>query len=362
MRITNSAEIARYYKALLEKDQQFIGIFYVGVKTTGIFCIATCSARKPRPENVEFFTEARELLQHGYRPCKVCKPTAHAYQPPQEVLQALALVKENPQQKIRNGDLRQRGLQPEKIRRWFKQHHGITFQAYQRMIRINTAFQQLKAGKPVTASAYEAGYESLSGFGYAYKKMLGSAPEVSIHKNIILMTRLTTPLGPMYVCATEQGVCLLEFTDRRMLETEFEDLQHRLKAKILAGENRHILQLKGELEEYFRGERTHFTVSLDAPGSPFQQKVWQLLQQIPYGETRSYQQQATAIGQPTAVRAVASANGHNRIAIIIPCHRVIGKDGHLTGYAGGLERKKWLLAHECKHTATGQQKIFDMRL
>lgn len=133
MRITNSADIAKYYKVLLEKDQQFIGIFYVGVKTTGIFCNATCSARKPKPENVEFFTEARELLQHGYRPCKVCKPTEHAYQPPQEVLQAMELVKEKSQQKIRNQDLRQRGLQPEKIRRWFKQHHGITFQAYQPM-------------------------------------------------------------------------------------------------------------------------------------------------------------------------------------------------------------------------------------
>jgi AraC family transcriptional regulator of adaptative response/methylated-DNA-[protein]-cysteine methyltransferase len=349
MLITKPKDIQKYYQALVEKDEQFIGTFYVGVKTTGIFCIATCTARKPKLENVEFYTEAKELLQNGYRPCKVCKPTQHAHQPPEEVLRAMSLLKESPDQKIRDFELREQGLSPEKIRRWFNKHHGMTFQAYQRMIRINTAFQSLKKGASVTNSAYDSGYESLSGFGYTFKKMVGSAPEESKDKTIILITRLTTPLGPMYACATAKGICLLEFTDRRMLETEFHDLQKRLNAIILVGENEHTQQLKAELTEYFAGNRQDFTVALHYPGTPFQQSVWRALLQIPYGTTRSYQQQAVFLHKPRAVRAVASANGHNRIAIVIPCHRVIGKDGSLTGYAGGLERKRWLLDHEQKY-------------
>ncbi|WP_210463284.1 bifunctional transcriptional activator/DNA repair enzyme AdaA [Rufibacter roseolus] len=349
MLVTNQKDVDKYYKALLAKDEQFIGIFYVGVKTTGIFCISTCRARKPKRENVEFYTEARELLQHGYRPCKVCKPTEQAHQPPPEVRLLLQMVKENPKRRIQDYQIRQQGLAPEKIRRWFKKHHGITFQTYQRMIRINTAFQELQSGKSVTHSAFDAGYESLSGFNYTFKKMLGKSPEDTKDKSVILMTRLTTPLGPMYACATAEGVCLLEFTDRRMLETEFRDLQKRLNATILAGENDHLRQLKAEVEEYFAGTRQAFTVALHTPGTEFQQKVWHVLHDIPYGTTSSYQRQAERLAMPQAVRAVASANGHNRISIIIPCHRVIGKNNQLTGYGGGLERKKWLIEHERKN-------------
>lgn len=359
MLITDQKDIEKYYRALVEKDRQFIGTFYAGVKTTGIFCISTCTARKPKPENVEFYSEAKELLQNGYRPCKVCKPTEHAHRPPEEVQRAMALLKESPDQKIRDFELREQGLSPEKIRRWFKKHHGMTFQAYQRMVRINTAFQALKKGESVTNSAYDSGYESLSGFGYTFKKMVGSAPDDSKDKAVILITRLTTPLGPMYACATDQGICLLEFTDRRMLETEFRDLQKRLNAVILVGENEYIRQLKTELAQYFAGTRHRFEVAIHSPGTPFQQSVWQALQQIPYGETRSYQQQAEYLNKPKAVRAVASANGHNRIAIVIPCHRVIGKDGSLTGYAGGLERKRWLLRHERENSQLQTSTIRD---
>lgn len=348
MLITDQIDRRRYYQALLDRDEQFIGTIYIGVKTTGIFCLTTCTARNPKLENVEFYTEAKELLQNGYRPCKVCRPTEHAHQPPEEVQQAMDLVVARPAEKVRDYELRQAGLSPEKIRRWFKKHHGITFQAYQRMIRINSAFQALKKGKSVTISAYDSGYDSLSGFGYTFKKMVGSSPDESKDKTVILISRLTSPLGPMYACATPQGICLLEFTDRRMLETEFRDLQKRLNAVILAGENEHIRQVRTELEAYFAGSRTSFDVSLDAPGTAFQQAVWDALQLIPYGATRSYQEQAEVLNRPDAVRAVASANGHNRISIIIPCHRVIGKDGHLTGYGGGLERKRWLLDHEKK--------------
>ena len=348
MKVTDTHQVEKYYDALVNRNEEYVGIFYVGVKTTGIFCIATCRARKPKFENVEFYTEVKDLLHHGYRPCKVCKPTENSNEPPKEVLQALELIKINPKEKIKDYQLREAGLSPESLRRWFQKHYGITFHAYQRMLRVNNAFQELKKGKSVSHSALDAGYDSLSGFGYTFKKIVGKSPDLSKHQNIILIQRITTPLGPMFVCATEKGICMLEFVDRKMLETEFKDLQRLLKATILIGENEHIKQTQKELKEYFEGKRTTFEVALDMPGTAFQQSVWQELTQIPCGTTRSYQEQAVALNKPKAVRAVASANGYNRISIIVPCHRIIGKDGQLRGYGGGLERKQWLLDHERK--------------
>jgi AraC family transcriptional regulator of adaptative response/methylated-DNA-[protein]-cysteine methyltransferase len=152
----------------------------------------------------------------------------------------------------------------------------------------------------------------------------------------------------MYACGTEKGICLLDFTDRRMLETEFNELRRYLNAVILPGENPHFELLKKELNEYFEGTRQNFSVPLVTPGTEFQNTVWEQLRRIPFGQTVSYKYQATAIKRPEAVRAVANANGHNRISIMIPCHRVIGEDGQLTGYGGGLWRKKWLIEHEQK--------------
>lgn len=358
MEITKASEIDRYYEALVSRDPKFVGIYFVGVKTTGIFCISTCRARKPKRENVVFYDDMKDLLKHGYRPCKVCKPSEVADQPPADIVAALAMLKTSPIHKVSDSELRAAGIQPEKVRRWFNTRHGMTFQAYQRMVRINTAFQNLKAGTKISDTAYEAGYESLSGFAYTFKKITGASPSNSKSQQTILMDRITTPLGPMYVCATDQGICLLEFTDRRMLETEFEDLQRRLQAVILAGANKHTKQLKSELAEYFERSRTTFDVSLHTPSTPFRQQVWELLQDIPYGSTVSYKEQAVKLGNENAVRAVANANGHNRVAIVIPCHRVIGSDGSLTGYAGGLDRKRWLLRHEGADLQAEQLTIF----
>jgi AraC family transcriptional regulator, regulatory protein of adaptative response / methylated-DNA-[protein]-cysteine methyltransferase len=352
MQITDRKNIQKYYTALLRRDPEFTGTFFVGVKTTGVFCIPTCRARKPKLENVEFFTEIKDGLRNGYRPCKICRPDQNTYKLPEEVSLALNIIKENPREKVYDFQLRQAGLKPENIRRWFKKYYGVTFQGYQRMIRINTAFQELLNGNNVTDSALESGYESLSGFGYMFKKVVGSPPKQSKDKNIILITKITTLLGPMFACAAAEGICLLEFTDRRMLESEFLDLQKRLNAIIINGENDHLIQLSKELAEYFNGSRREFSVKLITPGSDFQQSVWNSLNEIPYGETRSYNQQAVLLNKPNAVRAVASANGHNRIAIVIPCHRVIGKNGKLTGYSGGLERKKWLIEHEKNNKVT----------
>lgn len=320
----------------------------MGVKTTSVFCIATCRARKPKLENVEFYTTFKEALDNGYRPCKICRPTENANKAPVQVESAMDLVKNNPKEKISDLRLRQNNIKPELVRRWFKKNYGMTFHSYQRMYRINTAFQELKNGKNTTETAFDTGYESLSGFGYTYKKFLGTSPQNSLNKNLIHISRLTTPIGPMFICATDSGVCLLEFVDRKMLETEFKDLQLLLKAKIIVGENEHITQGKKEISEYFKGARKTFDLKLDTPGTEFQNTVWVGLFTIPFGTTATYKEQAEKICNPKAVRAVASANGCNRISIIIPCHRVIGTNGKLTGYGGGLARKRWLLEHEQK--------------
>ncbi|MCX8669697.1 methylphosphotriester-DNA--protein-cysteine methyltransferase family protein [Gilliamella sp. B2865] len=136
----NQKEI--YYKALLEKDESYVGVFYSGVKTTSVFCIATCRARKPKFENVEFFSSFKSALDAGYRPCKICRPTENAA--PDEIIKAILLISNTPKNKITDYQLRQNQLSPEIIRRWFKKHYGITFHAYQLMYRINNAFQELK--------------------------------------------------------------------------------------------------------------------------------------------------------------------------------------------------------------------------
>jgi len=161
---------------------------------------------------------------------------------------------------------------------------------------------------------------------------------------------IATPVGEMVAAATTTHLVLFEFSRRHMLPLQLQRLQALVGEELVAGESAIIRQLRRELDEYFRGERREFTVPLHAPGTPFQMKVWQELLRIPVGTTTTYSRVASAIGHPSAVRAVARANGDNRIAILIPCHRVIGSDGSLTGYGGGLSRKKKLLDLEARAT------------
>ena len=337
------------YKALVNKDVSYEGTFIAAIRTTGIFCRPTCTARKPKAENVEFFKTTKEAILKGYRPCKVCNPLEKLGETPGYIKDILEKLNANPSVKIKDWDLTQKGIEPSKVRRWFLKNHGITFHAYQRMFRINSAFKKIQNGEPVTSVAFDAGYESLSGFNDSFKSIFGVSPSNSKEKQIINITRLETPLGTMFAGAVEEGICLLEFTDRKMLETELKLLAKLLNANIIQGANRHFDLLKKQLEEYFEGKRKEFSVPLFTVGTEFQKSVWKELQNIPYGSTRSYLGQAKAMGKSSSVRAVANANGMNRIAIIIPCHRVIGEDGSPTGYGGGIWRKKWLLELEMKN-------------
>jgi AraC family transcriptional regulator, regulatory protein of adaptative response / methylated-DNA-[protein]-cysteine methyltransferase len=218
------------------------------------------------------------------------------------------------------------------------------------MFRINTAFQKLQDGASVTSAAFETGYESLSGFTDSFKTVFGVSPSQSRDRHVITLTRFESPLGTLLACAVKEGVCLLEFSDRRMLETELKLLAKMLNADILQGNHPHLGILRQQLGEYFTGKRKSFSVPLYTPGSAFQQKTWLALQDIPYGATSTYKKQALNITQPAAVRAVGHANGMNRISILVPCHRVLGDDGNLTGYGGGLWRKQWLLDFEKQNT------------
>ncbi len=333
-------------KALQERDRSFEGIFVTAIKTTGIFCRPGCRARMPKLENVEFFATAKEALSFGYRPCKLCKPMEQYGEVPDWLKSLLKEVHQNPGIKLRDFELRERGVDPARIRRWFKKHHGMTFQAYLRALRINQAFGTIKLGEKVTASAFDSGYESLSGFNKAFSDAAGFTPGKSKSNHIINITRILSPLGPFLAGATEEGICLLEFTDRRMLETQIKRLKKRLNSELLPGTSKYFEPLSRQLQEYFEGKRKEFSIPLVTPGTDFQKKVWQELQTIPYGKTRSYEEQAKAINNPKAIRAVARANGDNRIAILIPCHRVIGKDGSMTGYGGKIWRKEYLLELE----------------
>ena len=339
------------YTALVEKDPAYDGAFFAAVKTTGIFCRTTCTARKPKQENVCFYDTIHDALAAGYRPCKICRPMDSANQVPEDIAALLAEVQANPQFRITEWQLKQRGLDPNTLRRWFLKHYGMTFQAFCRMNRINTAFGAIRDGNSVLDAALESGYSSASGFATAFDKIIGTAPGKAKREpqNVLVYQRFDAPLGPMVAIASEKGLCLLEFGDRRMLESEFADLQKRLSAVLLPGKNEFTEEAVRQIQEYFAGTRKTFSVPLHAPGTEFQQRVWAALREIPFGEMRSYGEIASAIGDPKAVRAVGTANGMNRIAIMIPCHRVIGADGALTGYGGGLWRKDWLIKHEQEH-------------
>jgi len=339
------------YDALIRRDATYEGVFVVAVRTTGIFCRSTCPARKPARKNVEFFGGPPEALFAGYRPCKRCHPMEPAGQTPSWLRGLLMALEEDPGRRWRDTDLRAEELDPARVRRWFKAHHGMTFHAYQRARRLGRALGQLSLGGDILQTAYDSGFESLSGFNEAVRKLAGDSPGRTRDSAIVHLTRTLTPLGPVVLGATNAGLCLLEFADRPMLETQLKRVQKALHAVMVPGETAISHHAAAELSAYLEGTLHAFTVPLQTCGTAFQESVWAELRTIPYGETRSYSEQAQRIGRPEAVRAVARANGDNRISIMIPCHRVIGADGKLTGYGGGLWRKRRLLELERERSA-----------
>ena len=339
----NTITLREMQNAFLNKDATYDGIFFTAVRTTGIFCRPSCNARKPLPENCSYFTTAREALFAGYRPCLRCRPMEAGGSHPDWVQNLLSRIDHTPEQRLKDAELRELGIEPERVRRYFLKRYGMTFQAYCRARRLGNAFQQIRSGASLDDATFDSGYESHSGFRDAFAKYFHKSPGQSRSDELITIDWVESPLGPLVLGASTKGICLLEFTDRRMLEAQFETIRKRFQCPVAPGSNSFTDQLKQELKEYFSGSRSAFDVPVHAPGSPFEERVWGMLRTIPYGKTWSYFDLAQSIGDPLAVRAVGRANGKNRIAIVIPCHRVVNKDGKLGGYGGGLWRKQYLL-------------------
>ena len=203
---------------------------------------------------------------------------------------------------------------------------------------------QIRYWKNIMKTAGDTGgYKSDNGFRDAFAYLFDESVVKNLSGTLVVLTRVLTPLGPLIAGATEEGLCLLEFAEHPQLKTRINRLCKEIHCVVTPGENAHIGRIQHELDEYFSGKRIDFNVPLIVPGTDFQRQVWEELQRIPYGETRSYEDIARAIDNPKAFRAVGRANGNNRIPIVIPCHRVVRADGTLGGYGGERWRKRFLL-------------------
>lgn len=344
-------------RAFYNRDQSYDGSFFAAVTTTGIFCKPSCPARKPERSNVVFYATAREALFAGFRPCKRCRPLEPAAGVPDWLDRVMVLAEGHADERFGDARLRSEGLDPVAIRRWWKREHGMTFQAYCRARRLARAFESIRSGASVDDAILDSGWQSFSGFREAFGKLFGSPPKAaaggSEPGDFVRLAWIETPLGPMVAGADTHSLRFLEFSDRRAMEAQIEVLRSTSGMPMAPGDNDIIDRLRVELGEYFVGKRSTFAVPCVEPGSDFQKRVWKALVDIPYGQTRSYAQLAQALGLPGAARAVGAANGLNRIAIIVPCHRVINADGRLGGYGGGLWRKEALLRLEASTAGTG---------
>ncbi|MFT0859270.1 bifunctional transcriptional activator/DNA repair enzyme AdaA [Ancylobacter sp. G4_0304] len=334
------------YQALLARDGAYDGRAYVGVTSTGIFCRLTCPARKPKPENCRFFASVPECLAAGFRACKRCAPLAPAAESDPAIRTLLGALEQRPAYRWSEQDVERMGLDPSTVRRAFRRHFGMTFLEMARMERLRAGFQTLGEGGRVIDAQLEAGFASPEGFREAFARLAGVAPGKLSREPLLAAHWLDTPLGAMVAICDTERLHLLEFADRKGLPAELKRLNGLARGTLGIARMALHDRLGDELARYFDGRPGGFSIPLALHGSAFTRAVWAELMTIPPGVTRSYSEIAQALGQPLAVRAVARANGANQIALLIPCHRVIGADGSLTGYGGGLWRKQKLIEIE----------------
>ena len=335
------------WAAFMRRDRSWDGRVIGAVTTTGIYCKPSCPARRPRREHVQFYSTANEARDAGFRACLRCKPD-EVGRDREAVAQAVAIL-ERADDAPRLGELAAEvGYAPHHFQRLFTRAVGVSPAAYARALRIKRAERQLEESARVTDAIYDAGYSGPSHFYSDAKERFGMTPSAwrdGGRGATIRWTTFDSPIGRMLIAATSKGICRLTFDDSAASLTRLfpnativEDeggLRHLVEGALAAIE--HPAQMP--------------ELPIDVAGTAFQEKVWAELRRIPPGETRSYAQIAAAIGQPNAVRAVGSANGDNHVAVLIPCHRVIRSDGSLGGYAGGLDRKRRLLAAEAQTEA-----------
>jgi AraC family transcriptional regulator of adaptative response/methylated-DNA-[protein]-cysteine methyltransferase len=330
------------WAAFMRRERAWDGRVIGAVKTTGIYCKPSCPARRPKREHVEFFASGEEARAAGFRPCLRCKPD-EVGRDREAVTEAVKLVEQAEEVPTLSELAAAVGYAPHHFQRIFKRDLGVSPAEYARGLRNRRTEAALKSNGRVTDAVYEAGYAGPSSFYSDAKERLGMTPSAwrdGGRGETIRWTHFDSPLGEMLLAATSKGICRLTFDDS-------EESLRRLfpNATIVEDAGR----LRGLIEGALAAIESPLVareLPIDVAGTAFQEAVWRELRKIPAGETRSYAQIAAAIGQPTAVRAVGTANGDNHVAVLIPCHRVIRSDGSLGGYAGGLDRKRQLLAAE----------------
>jgi AraC family transcriptional regulator of adaptative response/methylated-DNA-[protein]-cysteine methyltransferase len=337
---------ATLYQALLARDDRYDGQAYVCVSSTGVFCRLTCPARKPKPENCTFHSTIGACIEAGFRACKRCHPLQAAAQADPMIAALLQALDDCPEQRWSEQHIAQMGFDLSTVRRSFKRQFGMTFIEMARQRRLREGFEVLSGGGKVIEAQFGAGFDSPSAFRSAFARLLGCVPSDLKPGGDLQAGWIPTPLGDMVAVSSRSHLHLLEFVDRKALASELARLAKPSNLRIGIGRTAATDQAAGELDAFFAGKSAVFKTPLAPIGAPFAQTVWKALQGIPAGESRSYSSIAQQIGRPTASRAVARANGANQIALMIPCHRVIGADGSLTGYGGGLWRKQRLLEIE----------------
>jgi len=351
------------WTAVVGRDRRFDGRFVYAVRTTGVYCRPSCPSRRPAAANVVFFDDPSGAERAGFRACKRCRPRAAGELggTAAAVRRTAAFIDAHVDERMTLSRLaREAGMSPFHLQRVFRRELGVTPREYQQARRLDRLRSQLRRGETVSRATYDAGFGSPSRVYEQAGARLGMTPATyrrGGHGIRIRFAILPSPLGQLLVAATPKGVCAVSLGDsdaqlERRLHAEFP------RAIIEPDADGSLAALAAKVLGHVRGDGAAHDLPLDVRGTAFQQQVWRALLAIPYGETRSYAQVATAIGQPNATRAVARACATNPVAVVIPCHRVIRSDGSLGGYAGGVDRKERLLQIE---TGSGQRTVRSAR-
>jgi AraC family transcriptional regulator, regulatory protein of adaptative response / methylated-DNA-[protein]-cysteine methyltransferase len=332
---------------VLARDVKADGQFVYAVKSTGIFCRPSCPSRRPRRELVEFFDSPAEAQQAGYRACRRCAPAGPNRQL-QKVEAACRYMESNSETTLSlNAVARHVGVSPFYFQRLFKRTLGISPRQYQQARRANKFKSALQTESRITDAIYEAGYGSNSRAYENVSAQLGMTPS-AFRRNgqgtEIRYSILSTELGKLLIAATPRGLCSLRFGENDAALAR--ELRHEFRSAAIQRDDRALQPLATQIQELLHGGLNPSRIPLDLQGTAFQQLVWNALRQIPRGETRSYSEIAQAIGKPKAVRAVAGACSSNPVALVVPCHRVVEKNGGLAGYRWGVKRKAALLKGE----------------
>ena len=337
------SEMEAYWQAIQNRDRLSDGLFVYAVRSTRIYCRPSCTARKPKRDQVVFYPSPEQAARDGYRPCRRCQPLGKSAADLQVemVTEICRMIEAHPQDKVTLAELgNQFHTSPYHLQKVFKRISGLTPRQYQQNCRFNALRKELYEGAPVLTAIQEAGFPSSSSVYENSTQELGMPPGEYARKgknSMIAYTVVDSPLGKLLVAGTLQGVCSVKLGDDsgelvRILEDEFEEAR-------LVEDNEDLRQWVAAILEYLDGKNPGLDLPLDVRGTLFQCQVWRALQQIPYGSTSSYSEVAQAIGKTKAVRAVAGACAANPTALVVPCHRVVRSDGGLGGYHWGIERK-----------------------